>query len=91
MQRDTLREGWLSPCLSALAGCGRRAEALAAYSDTHKLPAKDLGMRRAPRPRAVHRTFGKDPEMPFIAQHSGEIGMITQVQHLFQRGRYHWP
>lgn len=38
---------------------------------------------------AAHGTFGEHPVLPFIAEHRREIGVITQVQHLFQRGRRH--
>ncbi|MFJ7949310.1 BTAD domain-containing putative transcriptional regulator [Streptomyces sp. NPDC096354] len=44
IQREPLREGLFSLYMKALAGSGRRAEALSAYGDMRKLLAKDLGI-----------------------------------------------
>ena len=60
-----LRERFHGQLMTALAGCGRRAEALAAYQDARKALVTELGLEPGPELRALHERIlggGLEPD-----------------------------
>ena len=50
-------EGFYAQLMTALAGCGRRAEALAVYQRARRLLAEELGVEPGPELRAVEASI----------------------------------
>lgn len=61
-----LREGLWQQLMLALAGGGRRAEALRAYQDLHDLLAAELGIEPGPPVRAIRAAIAAGDPLPLV-------------------------